>query len=85
MTFTQMLTLSEAAPIVIDGGLGSAAEDRGIDLGHALWSAELIRQFSLKKRLTLQGSIRIMRPATPIRYREKKDGYVAQLVRAHHS
>ncbi|EFJ83987.1 hypothetical protein HMPREF1588_05401 [Escherichia coli 110957] len=29
-------------------------------------------QFSLKKRLTLQGSIRIMRPATPIRYREKK-------------
>ncbi|ASS84663.1 hypothetical protein BB542_07170 [Escherichia coli] len=42
-------------------------------------------QFSLKKRLTLQGSIRIMRPATPIRYREKKDGYVAQLVRAHHS
>jgi homocysteine S-methyltransferase len=44
MTFTQMLTLSEAAPIVIDGGLGSAAEDRGIDLGHALWSAELIRR-----------------------------------------
>ncbi len=44
MTFTQMLTLSEAAPIVIDGGLGSAAEDRGIDLDHALWSAELIRR-----------------------------------------
>lgn len=43
MTFTQMLTLAEAAaPIVIDGGLGSAAEDRGIDLDHALWSAELI-------------------------------------------
>ncbi|TNM53779.1 homocysteine S-methyltransferase [Brevibacterium sediminis] len=45
MTFTQMLTLAEAAaPIVIDGGLGSAAEDRGIDLDHALWSAELIRR-----------------------------------------
>lgn len=45
MTFTQMLTLVEAAaPIVIDGGLGSAAEDRGIDLDHALWSAELIRR-----------------------------------------
>ncbi|SDT07845.1 homocysteine S-methyltransferase [Brevibacterium siliguriense] len=43
MTFTQMLTHAEAAaPIVIDGGLGSAAEDRGIDLDHALWSAELI-------------------------------------------
>ena len=45
MTFTQMLTFAEAtAPIVIDGGLGSAAEDRGIDLDHALWSAELIRR-----------------------------------------
>ncbi|WP_169251519.1 homocysteine S-methyltransferase [Brevibacterium sp. 'Marine'] len=44
MTFTQMLTCAEAAPIVIDGGLGSAAEDRGIDLDHALWSAELIRR-----------------------------------------
>lgn len=45
MTFTQMLTHAEAAaPIVIDGGLGSAAEDRGIDLDHAMWSAELIRR-----------------------------------------
>jgi homocysteine S-methyltransferase len=45
MTFPQMLTLAEAAhPIVIDGGLGTAAEDRGIDLGHDLWSADLIRR-----------------------------------------
>lgn len=45
MTFTQMLTDAEAAgPFVIDGGLGTAAEDRGIDLDHDLWSAELIRR-----------------------------------------
>lgn len=44
MTFPQMLASAEAAhPIVIDGGLGTAAEDRGIDLDHHLWSAELIR------------------------------------------
>ena len=42
MTFTQMLTAT--GPIVIDGGLGTAAEDRGIDLDHDLWSAELIRR-----------------------------------------
>src|SRR5699024_4910725 len=45
MTFTQMLTAAEATgPIIIDGGLGTAAEDRGIDLDHDLWSAELIRR-----------------------------------------
>ena len=45
MTFMQMLTAAEATgPIVIDGGLGTAAEDRGIDLDHDLWSAELIRR-----------------------------------------
>ncbi|ESA99735.1 hypothetical protein HMPREF1619_04088 [Klebsiella pneumoniae 909957] len=31
-----------------------------------------LQRFSLKKRLTLAGPIRIMRPATPIRLREKK-------------
>lgn len=45
MTFPQIRTHAEAtAPIVIDGGLGTAAEDRGIDLDHDLWSAELIRR-----------------------------------------
>lgn len=44
MTFPQMLASAEAShPIVLDGGLGTAAEDRGIDLDHHLWSAELIR------------------------------------------
>ncbi|UVI36942.1 homocysteine S-methyltransferase [Brevibacterium spongiae] len=42
MTFPQMLA-EAAAPIIIDGGLGTAAEDRDIDLDHHLWSAELIR------------------------------------------
>src|SRR5699024_12853703 len=42
MTFTQMLTAT--GPIVIDGGLGTAAEDRGIHLDHDLWSAEMIRR-----------------------------------------
>lgn len=40
--FTQMLT-EEAAPIVLDGGFGTALESRGIDLSHELWSADLIR------------------------------------------
>lgn len=44
MTFTQMLTRAEeAAPIILDGGLGTALESREIDLGHELWSADLIR------------------------------------------
>ncbi len=44
MTFPQMLASAEAShPIVLDGGVGTAAEDRGIDLDHHLWSAELIR------------------------------------------
>ncbi|WP_209325576.1 homocysteine S-methyltransferase [Brevibacterium renqingii] len=45
MDFTQMLTAAEAdAPIVIDGGLGTALEERGVDLDHALWSADLLRR-----------------------------------------
>lgn len=45
MTFPQLLATAEAAaPIIIDGGLGTAAEDRGIDLDHDLWSADLIRR-----------------------------------------
>lgn len=40
--FTQMLA-EAAAPIVLDGGLGTALESRGIDLSHELWSADLIR------------------------------------------
>lgn len=44
MTFTQMLASAEAdVPIILDGGLGTALESRGIDLSHELWSAELIR------------------------------------------
>lgn len=44
MTFAQMLASAEAAhPLVLDGGLGTALETRGIGLSHELWSAELIR------------------------------------------
>ncbi|MDN6134092.1 MAG: homocysteine S-methyltransferase [Brevibacterium sp.] len=45
-TFIQMLRAAETtgAPIVIDGGLGTALESRGIDLSHDLWSAALLRQ-----------------------------------------
>ncbi|WP_181274582.1 homocysteine S-methyltransferase [Brevibacterium oceani] len=45
MTFTQMLASAEAAhPLVLDGGLGTALETRGVDLSHELWSADLIRE-----------------------------------------
>ncbi|MDN6176908.1 MAG: homocysteine S-methyltransferase family protein, partial [Brevibacterium sp.] len=45
-TFIQMLRAAETtgAPIVIDGGLGTALESRGIDFSHELWSAALLRQ-----------------------------------------
>lgn len=44
-TFTETLehALDTGTPIVIDGGLGTALESRGVDLGHELWSAELLR------------------------------------------
>src|SRR5699024_5292140 len=45
MTFTQMLTAAEATgPILIDRGLGTAAEDRGIELDHDRWCGELGRR-----------------------------------------
>jgi homocysteine S-methyltransferase len=45
MTFPQMLASAEAAhPLVLDGGLGTALETRGVDLSHELWSADLIRR-----------------------------------------
>lgn len=44
MAFTQMLTAARTgSPLVIDGGLGTAVESRGVDLGHELWSAALLR------------------------------------------
>lgn len=45
-TFIQMLQAAEASgePIIIDGGLGTALESRGIDLSHELWSAALLQQ-----------------------------------------
>lgn len=45
-TFIQMLEAAEASgePLIIDGGLGTALESRGIDLRHELWSAALLRQ-----------------------------------------
>lgn len=44
-TFIQMLRAAEVSgePIIIDGGLGTALESRGIDLRHELWSAALLR------------------------------------------
>lgn len=44
-TFTETLAhaLDTGTPIVIDGGLGTALESRGVDLGHELWSAGLLR------------------------------------------
>lgn len=44
-TFIQMLQAAEATgePLIIDGGLGTALETRGIDLRHELWSAALLR------------------------------------------
>lgn len=44
-TFIQMLANAERTgqPIIIDGGLGTALESRGIDLSHELWSAALLR------------------------------------------
>ena len=44
-TFIQLLTSAERTgdPIIIDGGLGTALESRGIDLSHELWSAALLR------------------------------------------
>ncbi|SMX78316.1 homocysteine S-methyltransferase [Brevibacterium sp. 239c] len=45
-TFIQMLQAAERSgqPIIIDGGLGTALESRGIDLGHELWSAALLSE-----------------------------------------
>ncbi|GAA1927017.1 homocysteine S-methyltransferase [Brevibacterium antiquum] len=44
-TFIQMLRAAEVSgePIIIDGGLGTALESRGIDLRHELWSAALLQ------------------------------------------
>lgn len=44
-TFIQMLqaAVRSGQPIIIDGGLGTALESRGIDLRHELWSAGLLR------------------------------------------
>ncbi|SDR95271.1 homocysteine S-methyltransferase [Brevibacterium sandarakinum] len=44
-TFIQMLqaAVRSGQPIIIDGGLGTALESRGIDLRHELWSASLLR------------------------------------------
>lgn len=44
-TFIQMLRTAETSgePLIIDGGLGTALESRGIDLSHELWSAALLR------------------------------------------
>ena len=44
-TFIQMLASAAhtGEPIIIDGGLGTALESRGIDLRHELWSAALLR------------------------------------------
>lgn len=36
-------TLSDSQPTIIDGGLGTALELRGINLDHDLWSADLLR------------------------------------------
>lgn len=43
-TFIEMIATGteSGAPNVIDGGLGTALESRGIDLSHELWSASLI-------------------------------------------
>lgn len=44
MAFTQMLSAAGTGnPLVIDGGLGTALESRGVDLGPELWSAALLR------------------------------------------
>lgn len=45
-TFIHMLqaAVRSGQPIIIDGGLGTALESRGIDLGHELWSASLLRE-----------------------------------------
>ncbi|MCI4010909.1 homocysteine S-methyltransferase [Brevibacterium sp. ZH18] len=44
-TFIQILETASTTgePIIIDGGLGTALESRGIDLSHELWSAALLR------------------------------------------
>ncbi|PCC18965.1 homocysteine S-methyltransferase [Brevibacterium aurantiacum] len=44
-TFIHLLqaAVRSGDPLVIDGGLGTALESRGIDLSHELWSAALLR------------------------------------------
>jgi homocysteine S-methyltransferase len=40
---TSILTAPEGRPVVLDGGMSNALEDRGHDLSDALWTARLLR------------------------------------------
>jgi homocysteine S-methyltransferase len=67
-----------AGPVVLDGGLSSALEEQGVDLGGALWTARLLgeepqRLAQVHRRYFLAGA----RVATTASYQASVEGLVA--------